>query len=118
MSHKLPNYLRTYRKHAALSQEELAFLLGLSKGNKVSRHEQSARLPNIETLLAYEVVFGIPPRILFAGLFEKVEHLTKERAGALIAKLAAQKLDRLTSKKIEGLRRLVSQEEVVSYDLE
>jgi transcriptional regulator with XRE-family HTH domain len=118
LMHKLPNYLRTYRKHAALSQDEVAFLLGLSKGNKISRHEHSARVPSIEALLAYEVIFGVPPRTLFAGTFEKVEHLTKERAEALIAKLAAQKLDPLTARKIQVLRRLVSQDESVAHDLE
>jgi hypothetical protein len=47
--------------------------------NKVSRHEHSARV--LEALPAYEVILGVAPRALFAGTFEKVEHLTKERAG-------------------------------------
>lgn len=118
MSHKLPNYLRTYRKHAALSQDEVAFLLGLSKGNKISRHEHSARVPSIEALLAYEVIFGVPPRDLFAGTFEKVEHLTRERAEALIAKLSAGKLTRVTAKKLQVLRGLVSHQKADSYDRE
>lgn len=108
MSHKLPNYLRTYRKHTALSQDEVAFLLGARKGTKVSRHEQSARVPSIEALLAYEVIFGAPVRELFAGTFEKVEDLTRERAQFLVAKLATEKLDRQAARKLESLKHLAS----------
>ena len=72
----LPNYLRTYRKRSALSQEEVAFLLGtkgLNKGTKVSRDEHYARTPTLEDALAYEVIYGRPVRELFAGLYEGVE---------------------------------------------
>ncbi len=43
----LPNYLQSQRKRLALSQEEVAFLLGMvgmNKGEKVSRDENFARL--------------------------------------------------------------------------
>lgn len=73
----------------------------VSMRNKVSRHEHSARVPSIEALLAYEVIFGVPPRVPFAGTFEKVEHLTKERAEGLIAKLTVDTVSRLTTRKIE-----------------
>ena len=72
----LPNYLQTHRKRAALSQEEVAFLLGTkgaNKGNKVSRDEHYARTPTLENALAYEVIYGRPVRELFAGLYEEVE---------------------------------------------
>ena len=55
MSHKLQNYLRTYRKRSGLSQDEVAFLLGCQTGAKVSRYEPFARKPSLETLFAYEV---------------------------------------------------------------
>ena len=45
----LPNYLRTNRKQIALSQEEVAFLLGMKgmdKGKKVSRDENNMRIPD------------------------------------------------------------------------
>ena len=72
----LPNYLRTHRKRSALSQGEVAFLLGTkgaNKGNKVSRDENYARTPTLESALAYEVIYGKPIRELFAGLYEEVE---------------------------------------------
>ena len=73
-SRKLPNYLRTYRKRAGLSQEEVAFLLGCQDGHKASRYELRKRKPNLETVLAYELIFGTPARELFAGVFEDVAY--------------------------------------------
>jgi hypothetical protein len=40
----------------------VAILLGCKKGTKVSRYERFARKPSLETLFAYEVVFGAPAR--------------------------------------------------------
>jgi transcriptional regulator with XRE-family HTH domain len=117
MSNKLPNYLRTHRKHAALSQEEVAFLLGLSNGNKISRHEHSACVPSIEALLAYELIFGVPPRTLFAGTFEKVEERVTERAQELLAKLAVEEPSRLTSRKLVALGRLIPGTEILRHEV-
>jgi len=49
MSHKLQNYLRTYRKRNSLSQDEMAFLLGCQSGTKVSRMSdlQGSRLSQL-----------------------------------------------------------------------
>jgi transcriptional regulator with XRE-family HTH domain len=82
----LSNYLRTHRKRLALSQEEVAFLIGVNgmdKGIKVSRDENSAREPSLETALAYEAIYGKPVRELFAGLYEQAERKVAERAKLL-----------------------------------
>ena len=82
----LSNYLRTNRKRLALSQEEVAFLLGVNgmdKGIKVSRDENRAREPSLATALAYEVIYGKPVRELFAGVYEHVERKVAERAKLL-----------------------------------
>jgi transcriptional regulator with XRE-family HTH domain len=82
----LSNYLRTNRKRLALSQEEVAFLLGVNgmdKGIKVSRDENRAREPSLETALAYEVIYGRPVRELFAGVYEQVERNVAARAKLL-----------------------------------
>jgi hypothetical protein len=44
-SHKLPHYLRTFRKHSGLSQDELAYLLYLQSGTKVCRYERFPSVP-------------------------------------------------------------------------
>jgi transcriptional regulator with XRE-family HTH domain len=82
----LSNYLRTHRKRLALSQEEVAFLLGakgMDKGIKVSRDENLARVPSLQTALAYELIYGKPVRELFAGLYEQIEQEVAERARIL-----------------------------------
>jgi transcriptional regulator with XRE-family HTH domain len=79
----LSNYLRTNRKRQALSQEEVAFLLGVNgmdKGIKVSRDENFAREPSLQIALAYEAIYGKPVRELFAGLYEQVERNVAQRA--------------------------------------
>lgn len=80
------NYLRPHRKRLALSQEEVAFLIGakgMDKEIKVSRDENFARKPSLEYALAYEAIYGIPVRQLFAGLYEQVEQKVAERAKLL-----------------------------------
>ncbi len=82
----LSNYLRTHRKRLALSQEEVAFLLGvkgMDKGIKVCRDESLAREPSLQTALAYEAIYGRPVRELFAGLYEQIERDVAERAKVL-----------------------------------
>ncbi len=108
MSHKLNNYLRTYRKRAGLSQAEVAFLLGGQSGTKVSRYERAARQPTLQTALAYEVIFAIPVRALFAGMCHKVEQPIVKRAQVLARKLNTAKPDRLTTRKLQVLQAVAS----------
>ena len=82
----LPNYLRTNRKQIALSQEEVAFLLGakgMDKEKKVSRDENNLRIPTLEFALAYEAIYGKPIRELFAGLYEQIAPEVSARAKLL-----------------------------------
>jgi transcriptional regulator with XRE-family HTH domain len=108
MAKTLHNYLRTYRKRMGLSQDEVAFLLGVQSGTKVSRHERNVREPGLETALAYEVVLGAPVRELFAGVFEKVEAITLRRARVLARKLSAATRTPLTTRKLELLRSITT----------
>jgi transcriptional regulator with XRE-family HTH domain len=85
-SSHLTNYLRTNRKRLDLSQEEVAFMLGLKgadKGIKVCRDEKLVREPNLQMALAYEAIYGKPVRELFAGLYEQIEKEVSERAKIL-----------------------------------
>jgi transcriptional regulator with XRE-family HTH domain len=82
----LPNYLRPHRKRLALSQEEVAFLVGVNGENKAikaSRDENGVREPTLRTALAYELIYGKPVRELFSGLYGQVEQEVKERAKIL-----------------------------------
>jgi len=72
-----------HRKRSALSQIEVAYLLGTQSAAKVCRYERFVREPGLQTALAYEVVFGVPVSVLFAGLFEQTERDVTSRARAL-----------------------------------
>ena len=103
----LSNYLRTHRKRLTLSQEEVAFLLGMhgrKKGSKVSRSEDPGYVPLLQTALAYEAIYGRPVRELFAGLYGQVEREVSARAKVLNHKTTGKP----NAKRQEAITRLVS----------
>lgn len=106
-SHPLLNYLRTYRRRAGFSQDELVYLLGGRGGAKVCRYERGVRLPNLRTALAYEILFRASARELFTGLYRKVEKNVLERAVVLRYKLTRGNQDRVTARKLEVLSALL-----------
>lgn len=108
MSHRLQNYLRTYRKRAGLSQDEVAFLLGCQSGTKVSRYERLVRQPTLQTAFAYQVFFGVSPHELFAGIFQQVERRTKRRIRLLTQKFSKAQPDRLLTRKLSALTVVAS----------
>ena len=102
----LSNYLHPNRKRLALSQEEVAFMLGgtgENKGSKVSRDESFDREPGLRAALAYEAIYGKPVRELFAGLYEEMEQDVAKRA-----KLLSYRKRELHSKRHESLINLAS----------
>ena len=105
---KMNNYLLTHRKRTCLSQNEVAFLLGCRTGVKVYNYERFIRRPSLENVLAFEVIFGVPSRKLFAGDYEKVEQLTRKRAELLARKLTGAKSEPVKAQKLQALRAIVS----------
>ncbi len=77
------NLLRAHRKESALSQSEIAFLLGANCSSKICRYEQMIRDPELETVLGFEAIFDRPVSELFPGLYAKVEAAVRKRARAL-----------------------------------
>jgi transcriptional regulator with XRE-family HTH domain len=86
---RLPNYLRTYRKHSGLSQSEVSFLIRLKDKSDLSRYERSARQPSLRTALACQEVYGKPVSELFAGLNDSVASDSRSRMKRLQARLQA-----------------------------
>lgn len=79
-------YLRSYRRHAHLTQASLGYLLGGSTGVKVSRYESGSRTPSLETGLAYEAALGVPVCQLFRGRYEEIAEQVERRRRRLEAK--------------------------------
>jgi transcriptional regulator with XRE-family HTH domain len=86
-THKLENYLRTYRKRSGLTQGDVAFLAGCRNGAQVSRYEKRRRLPPLRTALACEAIFGVPVSELFAGLRESASKEIAQRLLELRSRL-------------------------------
>lgn len=108
MPHKLHNYLRTHRKRSGLSQAEVALLLGTAYRARVSRHELLTRHPEVAAVFAYEIIFRVPARELFAGAYERVERVTVERAVALAERLASRDPSKVLSRKLATLRAITA----------
>lgn len=106
MSHKLENYLRTYRKRSGLSQDEVAFLLGCESGTKVSRYERFTRKPALETALACRAIFGVPVEDMFAGVYQKVEKKILNRAQLLARKVNRATPDPVATQKLKILKAI------------
>lgn len=86
-SYQLPNYLRANRKRLALSQDEVAFLLGTQSGAKVCRNERFVREPSLATAFAYEVIYQKPASQLFGGLYQRIEQEVASRAKTLTGRI-------------------------------
>jgi hypothetical protein len=104
---KLHNYIRTHRKRAGLTQDEVAYLLGYKSGSKVSRCEHFKRECDLETALAFEVIFATPVRELFAGLYQQVEKKTIRRIGLLARKLMNGERCKWSDYKLDSLAKAV-----------
>src|ERR1022692_4429112 len=77
-SDKLPNYLLSHRKRSALSQTEVAFLLGIQGGARVCRHERFTLDPGLQSAIAYEAIYEH-----FPGLVKKVQNELRARVKLL-----------------------------------
>ena len=105
---QLPNYLRSHRKRLALSQDDVAFLLGTRSGAKVCRDERFMREPSLATALAYSVIFKRPSSELFGGLYQRIEKGVAERAKTLADRIEGQKPDRQSTHKLKALAEIIA----------
>lgn len=106
----LDNYIEMHRKRVGLSYADLSHLVLLGHGHSVSRYENGVRLPNLETLLALEIVLGQPVAELYAGIRERVEDEVAERARILLEKVGDTSTKELALK-LELLARLAHPDE-------
>jgi transcriptional regulator with XRE-family HTH domain len=106
MSSQVPNYLRAHRKRLGLSQDDVAFLLGVVSGTKVCRYERFLRGPTLLTVLALAIIFQKPVNELFAGLSKKVEKQIEARAKVLAHRISRSKQTTQNRKRTESLLKI------------
>jgi transcriptional regulator with XRE-family HTH domain len=85
MPRKLVHYLRNERRRNALTQADVAALLGGPWKGRVSWYERGA-LPPIEAALAYEAIFRKPISEFLGGAYERAAFNVRHRAQDLLAK--------------------------------
>jgi DNA-binding XRE family transcriptional regulator len=105
----LTTYLLTYRKRTGLSQGEMAFLLGISSGTTVSKHETGARKPFLRATLSYEIILGEPTSELFAGWYLELESAIRKRAARLRKHLSALPPTPANIQKLKSIHRLLEE---------
>lgn len=100
MTQRLPNYVRTFRKKAGLSQRELGLILGYRDEGEVSRHEHFKAVPPLELALRYEALFHVPVSTIFAGLYNAAARDTERRMNRLETTLKVPNPDRKRERKV------------------
>jgi transcriptional regulator with XRE-family HTH domain len=106
MKRKLDCYLRTYRLRAGLTQEEVAFILGLKTRTFVSYLEGSKREPKLAAAFALYIVFGSDATELFPKLFAQVESSVMARVLDLYERLQG-KGSKATPAKLDFLEEVL-----------
>ena len=104
----LKNYLRTCRRRLALSQEDVALLLGLTRRTVVSYHELGTHMPSLERALGYALILGVPVHELFAETYQQLEEEVASRAHQLFEELREDAATGLIQRKLETLSNLTS----------
>jgi transcriptional regulator with XRE-family HTH domain len=83
MPRKLVHYLRNERRRAALTQADIAALLGGTWKGRVSWYERGA-MPPTEKALEYEAILGKPVSELLGGAYERAAFNVRRRARGLL----------------------------------
>lgn len=106
MSSSIHSYIRTHRRKWALTQKELAFLLGRKSSAHISKLEQAKRSPTVDVILACKILFGVSSGQLLPKLYEEVENEVMARAAELYEKLEG-KQSRSAARKKEFLSEVL-----------
>jgi DNA-binding XRE family transcriptional regulator len=114
MINHMPHYVRRYRMRAALTQKEMAHLLGCQSPATVCQYEARKREPDLRTALAYQVVFGMPVDELFPGIHREVEQEVLIRADRLSEQLTAAKDAPALSHKRKAVGSILATKEPMS----
>ncbi|HMJ91182.1 MAG TPA: helix-turn-helix transcriptional regulator [Candidatus Acidoferrum sp.] len=107
-SPRLQNYLRSGRKRLALSQDEVAFLMGRRGGAKISNYESFSTTPTLETALAFGIIYGTPLNELFAGIHDRLARDISERAKVLRHRVSFKATSRRSEKKRAAVESLLA----------
>src|SRR5262245_61702995 len=107
MDQRHKSYLRPNRRRWGLTQEELAFLIGVHSRTVISRLEGSDREPSLRSALVCALVFNLTPIELFPGLLNDIHVDLLFRATELYEKLQCD-TSKTTRMKLDLLEELLT----------
>lgn len=108
MASKVGNYIHARRRQWALTQEELAFLLGYCTKTAVSKLEgRISRIP-LRVALACHIIFGLEASELFPAIMEQVEEGLVRRIGELGDQLKCSRPSQATALKLQLLQEALA----------
>lgn len=71
----IPNRLRLYRNRHEYLQEDIAFLLGHSSTNMISRWENGSAIPSFHNLLKLSIIYSVFPTDLYFDTYQQLQTL-------------------------------------------
>lgn len=83
---KPTHLLKQIRTDADVTQQDVAFLLNIDKGN-LNRYETGKRSPTPEILLMYHILFGVPISELLSPQLKKIREQLIRRSAMLHTQL-------------------------------
>src|SRR5262245_12739628 len=111
MKTKNLNYLRSYRLRWGLSQGELAYLLGWSRSEVISRIEMKQRAPTLALVIGCFVLFGAPAAELFPDLCAAIEADVMVRVWQFYEEIQGDS-SKVTKKQIELIEDAIERAEL------
>lgn len=102
--------MQNERLRWALSQQELASLIGKRSHSAISRYELDGTPPPLDVLLAYQVVFNLGLRELFPARYRDVEDAVIGRAAVLWEELEGR-TDHGASRKRDLMLEMIARAE-------
>lgn len=105
----LENLLWQTRKRRGLEQKQVAYLLNHQTADQVSRYELGTRLPTFEIALQLEMIYGVPLRILYKDLYERLQGEMEGRLKRLPQ--LSERLEEFLSE--DGLREYCSYRDLI-----
>ena len=115
MHHRHQSYLRPHRRRWGLTQQELAFLMGVKSRTAVSRIEGSKRRPSLDAVFICMMIFNMPALELFPGLMSELYNGIHDRASELYEVLQGDPSN-AARLKLDFLEELLERVEAKSTD--
>lgn len=107
MHHRHESYVRPHRRRWGLTQQELAFLIGVKSRTAVSRIEGAKRRPSLDAAFLCMLIFNMPAPELFPGLLSELRASIRVRASELYEALQGNP-SKTTRLKLDFLERLLA----------